>query len=117
MNEIIKAAVNAFGCKKEELQYIKANLPNSETNEIQGYGEGCFFLVSPDTAAALDRDEDGTLYAGILDNDSVYFPYIMHGELLPLVTKGKQRPVVPYKYLAALNRSIQKEIELPETQG
>lgn len=110
MNEVIQAAVNAFGCREEELHYIKANLPQTQTNEIQGYGEGCFFLVSPETAAAMDRDEDGTMYAGILDNDSIYFPYIMHGELLPLITKGKQRPVVPFQYLDALNRSIKAEV-------
>lgn len=95
-------AVKYFRCTREELSYIKANLPDSPAAEEAGNGEGCFFLVPPEVKAAYDSDEDGTIYEGVIDNESVYFPGILPGDLLPLVMRGKYRPVVPYDYLKRL---------------
>lgn len=59
----------------------------------QGY-EGVWFLVTPEVKAAYDRDEEGTTYEGILDNDSFLYRGLMHGTKLPFIMQGKNKPVV-----------------------
>lgn len=91
------------------MEYIKANLPGSPEAYEQGTGEGCYFLVTDDVKAAYDRDEAGTAYTGILDNDSIYYPGLTHGTELPIEMRGDRRPVVPYEYLSTrynLNKDI-----------
>ena len=95
-------ALKYFHCRREDLSYIKANLPDSPEAEERGNGEGCFFLVPPEVKKAYDSDEAGTLYEGVIDNESVYFPGILPGDLLPLEMRGKNRPVVSYDYLKRL---------------
>ena len=95
-------AIKRFRCSREELTYIKANLPESPAAYEQGTGEGCFFLVPPEAKKAYDTNEEGTIYEGVLDNVSVYFPGILPGDLLPLEMRGDFRPVVPYDYLKEL---------------
>ena len=80
-------------------EYIKINLPDSEEKYRSGNGEGCFCLVTPEVKAAYDADENGTTYEGILDNDSVYYPGLNHGTLIPFEMRGSFRPVVPYTWL------------------
>ena len=96
------AAVMFFRCSREELSYIKANLPGSPEAYESGNGEGCFFLVPPEVRKAYDNDEAGTIYEGVIDNESIYFPGILPGDLLPLEMRGKNRPVVSYDYLKRL---------------
>ena len=79
--------------------YIKANLPNSLEDYKTGNGEGCFFIVDQRTKDAYDKDISGVYYEGILDNDSIYYPKLKHGTLLPLEMRGAFRPVVPYEIL------------------
>ena len=82
------------------MEHIKANIPHSREEYEIGAGEGCFFLVSEDVKAAYDKDEAGTVYTGILDNDSIYYPGLNHGAELPLEMRGNMRPVVPIEALA-----------------
>ncbi len=79
---------------------IKANIPPSEEAYKNGYGEGCFFIVDEETKAAYDQDATGGEYFGILDNDSLYFPGLKHGERLPLEMRGTKRPIVPFEALS-----------------
>ncbi len=81
--------------------FIKVNLPATEQMYKEGWGEGCFFMVDDETKAAYDRDEQptGKQYMGTLDNDSLYYPTLKHGERLPIEMRGDKRPVVPYSYL------------------
>lgn len=81
--------------------YIKVNLPATEQGYKNGEGEGCFFLVDDETKAAYDRNEQptGMQYMGTIDNDSLYYPTLKHGDRLPIELRGEQRPVVPYDYL------------------
>lgn len=95
-------AMNFFKCSREELSYIKGNLPGSPEAYESGNGEGCFFLVPPEVRQAYDSNENGTLYEGVIDNESIYFPGILPGDLLPLEMRGDFRPVVPYEYLKRL---------------
>ena len=81
--------------------YIKGNLPASAEAYEHGSGEGVFFIVDDETRAAYDANEPKTdrLYYGILDNDSIYYLGLTHGERLPLEMRGEFRPVVPLDYL------------------
>lgn len=83
----------------EQGYYIKANLPATEDAYRAGTGEGCYFIVDAATKAAHDSDTEGGGYSGILDNDSAYYPGLMHGERLPLEMRGLYRPVVPFSAL------------------
>lgn len=81
--------------------FIQVNLPPTEQDYLSGSGEGCWFIVDDETKAAYDRNEQSTgkLYEGTLDNDSIYYPTLNHGERLPIEMRGDKRPVVPYSYL------------------
>lgn len=81
------------------MEYIKANLPATEEAHKEGRGEGVWILVDESAKRAYDTDETGTIYRGILDNDSIYYPGLMHGEPVPVEMRGEARPVVPYKWL------------------
>lgn len=81
------------------MEHIKVNLPSSERDYIDGCGEGCFVLVEADAKKAYDTDESGTEYTGILDNDSLYYPGLMHGVVIPFEMRGEKRPVCPYLWL------------------
>ena len=80
-------------------EYIKVNLPGSAEREAQGGGEGCYFLVDAETKRAYDTDESGTQYQGVLDNDSLYYPGLTHGEILSFTMQGEKRPIVSFNYL------------------
>ena len=81
------------------MEYIKANLPANEESYKTGNGEGVFVLVDDQTKKAYDDDKTGSGYSGILDNDSLYFKGLKHGEVIPLEMRGELRPVVPYTWL------------------
>lgn len=81
------------------MEYIKVNLPATEEAYINGNGDGVFMLVSEEVKKAYDSDENGTIYKGILDNDSIYYNGLYHGEELIIEMRGDKRPVVPYNYL------------------
>ena len=60
----------------------------------QGF-EGVWFLVTPEVKKAYDRGEDGTIYEGILDNDSYLYKGLMHGTKLPFIMQGERlKPIV-----------------------
>lgn len=81
------------------MEYIKVNLPASQEAYNRGNGEGVWVLVTEDVKKAYDTDEEGTSYTAILDNDSVYYPKLLHGTEMPIEMRGKNRPVVPYSWL------------------
>lgn len=75
---------------------IKVLLP---INEEDTGSESVWFLVTPEVKAAYDADEDGTIYEGILDNDSFDFVGLMHGTKLPFKMQGTLKPVVLFEAL------------------
>lgn len=81
------------------MEHIKVNLPANEEAYINGNGEGVYVLVDPEVKKAYDTDEAGTVYSGILDNDSIYYPGLKHGEQIPLEMRGQNRPVTPLNWL------------------
>ena len=80
-------------------EYIKVNLPASSEAYESGNGEGVWVLVDPRTKEAHDSDTTGGVYFGILDNDSVYYPGLNHGEPIPFEMRGDKRPVTPIAWL------------------
>lgn len=77
-------------------EHIVVNLPLTEQDYSNGNGEGVWVLVDPGTKKAYDKDVAGGGYIGILDNDSVYYPGLNCGELLPFEMRGDHRPVADF---------------------
>lgn len=91
--------------KSQMTEYIKVNFPLTETDYQAGNGEGMWVKVDPETKAAYDADVSGGRYVGILDNDSIYFPGLTHGECIPFEMRGIYRPVVDFPgFLSKLPR-------------
>lgn len=78
---------------------IKVNLPASQEAFESGNGEGVWVIVSDEVKAAHDNDETGIVCEGILDNDSIYYPSLLHGEAIPFELRGDCRPVTPFTWL------------------
>ncbi len=81
------------------MNHIKVNFPNTPEGYNDGYGEGMWVLVDDEAKAAHDSDETGGEYWGILDNDSIYWRGLYHGERVPLEMRGDKRPVCPFEWL------------------
>lgn len=77
-------------------EYIKVNLPLTEQAYLAGNGEGVWVLVDPETKKAHDEDASGKGYVGILDNDSLYYPGLNHGEMILFEMRGEKRPVADF---------------------
>lgn len=91
-------------------EYIKVNLPLTERDYEAGNGEGVWVLVDPETKEAHDTDATGKGYVGILDNDSLYYPGLGAGELMPIEMRGEKRPVADYhSFLSKLTGISQEE--------
>ena len=80
-------------------EHIKVNLPNSSEAYARGNGEGVWVLVDERTKKAHDSDATSGVYFGILDNDSMYYPGLSHGEPIPFEMRGDKRPVTPFAWL------------------
>ena len=83
----------------KEPNLIKVMVPPNKEWYEYGAGEGCWFIVDDRTKAAYDLDAIGGEFYGILDNDSYYYPGLMHGERLPIEMRGKRASVVPIEAL------------------
>ena len=86
--------------------HVKINLPDSRESYESGNGEGCWAIIEGAAATAYEEDgrydpETGAgLYKAILDNDSWYYPGLVHGTEVPIEMRGPSRPVVPIAWLA-----------------
>lgn len=101
VRSILSGALEVMKLQADECtEYIKVNLPGSEDSYTTGNGEGVWVLVDPRTKEAHDSDATGGVYFGILDNDSVYYPGLNHGEPIPFEMRGDKRPVTPIAWLA-----------------
>lgn len=91
-------------------KYIKVNIPLTEEDYRSGNGEGVWVEVDAETRAAYDRDAIGLGYHGILANDSLYYPGLKCGDVIPFEMRGENRPVVDFpRFLSALNRISKEE--------
>jgi len=91
--------------KSKMTKYIKVNLPLTEQDYAAGNGEGVWVLVDLKTKKAHDKDATGGGYIGILANDSVYYPGLNAGEVIPFEMRGESRPVADFHgFLSKLTR-------------
>lgn len=87
---------------------IKINLPETKEQYETGNGEGVWAIVDNECKIAYEADEYGTQYIGILDNDSILYPHMVHGYGVIIEMRGTHKPVVPYDYLNNLDSYIEK---------
>lgn len=86
-------------------EFIQINLPLTEEDYLSGNGEGVWVKVDPATRRDYDADKIGPGYFGILDNDSLYYPGLGPGEVIPFEMRGEQRPVADYRgFLSRLDK-------------
>lgn len=95
----------------KEPNFIKVNLPPTMEDYERGNGEGCFFIVDDETKAAYDQDATGGEFFGILDNNSLYYKGLKHGERLRIEMRGAKRPVVPLEALSKWEVRTPEEIK------
>ena len=78
-------------------RFIKVNLPDKKNS---GNGEGCFVIVESDVYNyVMDNTNKGNEYRGVLANDSLYYPQLKAGTVIPVITRGSLRPRSSYKWL------------------
>ena len=76
---------------------IKVNLPDEENTTSS---EGVWAVVSSETYKKVEDDTDkGTECKGIIINDSVYYPSLRYGTVIPFITNGKKRPYIKFNWL------------------
>ena len=80
----------------DSTKYIKINLPLTEEEYVAGNGEGVWVEVDRQTKSAFDRDAIGKGFYGILSNDSIYYPGLNRGVVLPFELRGENRPVADF---------------------
>lgn len=94
-------------------EYIKVNFPLTEQDYLNGNGEGMWVLVDSETKAEYEKDSAGGTYIGLLDNDSIYYPGLNHGELIPFEMRGQYRPVACFhEFLSELDKLTPEGKEL-----
>lgn len=89
--------------------YIQINLPLTEEEFLSGNGEGVWVKVDAATRRDYDADKIGTGYFGILDNDSLYYPGLGPGEVIPFEMRGENRPVADYRGFLARRSKLTPE--------
>ena len=80
--------------------FIKVNLPNSKASFNHGNGEGCWVKVDEYVCRVYDEDGYGD-FTGELANDSIYYPGLDCGTVIPFRMRGPMRPCVPFGWLEA----------------
>jgi hypothetical protein len=96
--------------KTNEANYIKVNLPDSAESYKSGHGEGVWAVVDDQTFVKHSNNENGISFAMIL-NDSLYYPGIDIGFVVPIELRGDKRPVVPYDELLFLYEQIPQTVK------
>lgn len=84
---------------EQELKRIKINLPYDEKDYINGNGEGCWALITPQILRYYKSDIVEMEFTAILDNDSVYYPNLKAGMAIACEMRGGHRPVAIYSQL------------------
>ena len=101
-----------FVNKKAMTEYIQVNFPLTELEFERGNGEGMWVLVTKGTKRDYDHDAFGGRYIGILDNDSAYYPGLVHGSVVVFEMRGPNRPVALFRsFLSRYEKISQEEKE------
>lgn len=101
-----------------EERVIGVNLPNSQKFYENGNGEGMYaYIISDDDFNNfLDNSKKGMLIKGFLLNNSLYYPGLKWGLIVPIELRGSKKPVVPLEFLQqafkeVINRKKKKSLK------
>ena len=78
---------------------VQVNLPDTAEHYESGNGEGCWADLEGAAREAYEHDACGGRYEAVLRNDSIYYPGLACGTVVPIEMRGANRPVVPYAWL------------------
>jgi hypothetical protein len=85
--------------------YLQINIPRDSKGYIAGTGEGAWVEINKQTKKAYNKSEDyrvtKCLYYGELRNDSINYPKLKIGTLVPIELRGGYRPVINFEWLKA----------------
>lgn len=98
---------------KKMTNHIMVNLPPEERDYLSGNGEGVWVLVDEETLEAYNRNSDDKNFVGILDNDSIYYPGLRAGMLIPFEMRGEYRPVVDFYTFLSTFENFTQECQPP----
>lgn len=77
---------------EESEKCIQVNLPSTAEDFENGNGEGMFACATEETYQEWDSNGEGIHFVKLL-NDSVYYPGLSWGTIIPVELRGKDRPV------------------------
>lgn len=96
----------------DEGKLFKVNLPFTKDDFLAGNGEGVWAIADDETFEKLESGSNlENLYVRIF-NDSMYYKGLLSETILPIETRGDNRPVVPYEYLNENYKRISEEERL-----
>lgn len=82
-----------------EHKMFKVNLPETQENYISGNGEGVWACGNSKTLNAWRKNKNKGIYFAMVLNDSVYYPKLKCGMIIPIEMRGDKRPVALYEEL------------------
>ncbi|HCB94515.1 MAG TPA: hypothetical protein DEP65_01820 [Ruminococcus sp.] len=108
--EKIEKLLSVDADKETTKNMIKVNLPFDEQDIITGNGEGIWISVSDEIKAKYDADvEDGVLYTGTAENDSVYYRDLSCGDTVLFKLRGEKRAIADMDFLTDKGRITDKQ--------
>lgn len=93
----------------EFVRYIKVNFPLTADAFASGNGEGMWVKVNQFTYDAYQADAVGGIYAGVLDNKSLYYPELDIGDTVWFEMRGDLRPVAIFDGFLSKLKAITPE--------
>lgn len=71
---------------------FKVNIPSTKEEETNGVGEGMWACTTEESYADWENNKEGTFFVKLL-NDSVYYPPLTYGNIIPVTFRKGKRPV------------------------
>lgn len=86
---------------EDNRKLFKVNLPQTFDDYLSGNGEGMWACCSEKDQAKIDEDvAEGIIFVKLL-NDSIYYPELEYGTIIPVELRGECRPVAIWDELDA----------------
>ncbi|OPY58710.1 MAG: hypothetical protein A4E55_00765 [Pelotomaculum sp. PtaU1.Bin035] len=78
---------------------IKVYLPACEDEYLTGFGESVKCLVDQETKKLIDKNITGRVALAMLQNDSLYYPGLIAGEVVAIELRGPGPPIAIFEEL------------------
>lgn len=110
-------AVEDFDESKGTFSF-KVNLPSCAEDYLNGNGEGVWCCIHPDLSEDDISNSDGVIFFVKILNDSLYYKDLNFGALIPVESRGNNRPVALLDELVAKygkgdkEKAIKKYLEM-----